>query len=122
MSTFTVALSGVTPEQVALLSASGISNDVDLGTLSQSDFDDILPGATIVTRRRLFSIGQFATSGESITATTTMLEILTRINTKSTSSTNTTAVPTAPFFHDPSRGAPKIYVDGLTDFGGAPIK
>lgn len=122
MSTHTVALSGVTPEQVALLSASGITNDVDLGTLSQADFDDILPSATIVTRRRLFSIGQYATSGESITATTTMLEILTKLNTKSTNPTNVTAPSTAAFFQDPSRGAPKMYVDGLTDFGGAPIK
>ena len=122
MSTFAVALAGLSPEQVTLLSGSGILNDVDLGTLSQSDFDEILPTATLVTRRRLFSIGQYVTSGETLTSATSMLEILTKINNKNTSPTTVTAAHQVPFFQDPSRGAPKMYVDGLSDFGGAPIK
>lgn len=121
MSTYAITLAGVTPEQLTMLTANGILNDVDLGTLSQSDFDELLPNATIVARRRLYSIGQYATSGETITSSTTMLDILTKINNKSTSPTNVADAPT-PFFADPSRGAPKMYVDGLTDFGGAPIK
>ena len=117
MSTFALGLAGITPEQLTLLSGNGILNDVDLRTLSQSDFSEILPTATVVTRRRLYSIGQYATSGETHTAATTMLEILTKLNNKSTNPTSV-AAPTAAYLPDPSRGAPKIYVDGLADFGG----
>jgi hypothetical protein len=63
MSAITVTLAGVTPVQVTLLQDAGILNDVDLGTLSMTDFDIILPESTIVTRRRLHSIGQFVSSG-----------------------------------------------------------
>ena len=122
MSTFAIALAGITPEQLTLLSGSGILNDVDLGTLSQSDFDEILPSATIVTRRRLYSIGQYATSGETLTGATTIVDILTKINNKSTSPTTSVTAPLAAYTPDPSRGAPKMYVDGLADFGGVPIK
>ena len=118
MSTFAIALAGITPEQLTLLSGSGILNDVDLRTLSQSDFDELLPSATIVTRRRLYSIGQYATSGETLTAATTMLDILTKINNKSTSPTTSVTAPLAANTPDPSRGAPKMYVDGLADFWG----
>lgn len=59
MSTFALALAGITPEQMTLLSENGIQNDVDLGTVSLTDFDTILPDANVVTRRRLYSIGQF---------------------------------------------------------------
>lgn len=121
MSTFALALAGITPEQMTLLSENGIQNDVDLGTVSLTDFDTILPDANVVTRRRLYSIGQFVTSGDSLTAATTMLDILTRINNRSANPTSIAAPPAA-FFPDPSRGAPKMYVDGLTDFGGVPIK
>lgn len=117
MSTFALALAGITPEQMTLLSENGIQNDVDLGTVSLTDFDTILPDANVVTRRRLYSIGQFVTSGDSLTAATTMLDILTRINNRSANPTSIAAPPAA-FFPDPSRGAPKMYVDGLTDFGG----
>jgi hypothetical protein len=121
MSAFTVALAGMTPEEAAMLNDNGILNDVDLGTLSQSDFDQLLPNATIVVRRRLYSIGQYATAGENIDASTTMLDILTRLN-KNTSPTMSAEGPPTAFFADPSRGAPKMYVDGLTEFAGAPIK
>ena len=121
MSTYTVALAGVTAEQLTQLTGNGILNDIDLGTLSQADFDVILPTATIVTRRRLFTIGQYVTSGETVNAATTMLDVLTKINNRNTNPTSV-AAPTAAFNADPSRGAPKMYVDGLTDFGGAPIK
>ena len=121
MSTFAAALAGVSQEQMTVLNASGIMNDVDLGTLSQSDFDQILPDSTIVTRRRLFAIGQYATSGETITAETTMLDILRQVNNRNTSSPSVAAYP-AVSVPDPSRGAPKMYVDGLSEFGGAPIK
>jgi hypothetical protein len=120
MSAFTVALSGMTPEQTTKLNDYGIINDIDLGTLSQSDFDQLLPSATIVVRRRLYSIGQYATSGETIDASTTMLDILTRLN-RNTSPPSGANLPTH-FIADPTRGAPKMYVDGSTDFAGAPIK
>jgi hypothetical protein len=120
MSTFAGTLAGVTRDQMTLLVNAGVLNDVDLGTLTQSDFDTLLPEASIVTRRRLFSIGQFVTSGEVLDAETSMLDILTKL--KNASSPTSTAAPAAAFFQDPSRGAPKMYVDGLTDFGGAPIK
>jgi hypothetical protein len=120
MSAFTVALAGMTPEQTATLNDNGILNDIDLGTLSQSDFDQLLPNATIVIRRRLYSIGQYATTGENIDATTTMLDILTKLNRNITPTS--VAGPSTAFLADPSRGAPKMYVDGLTEFAGAPIK
>ena len=120
MSSFATTLAGVTGDQVTLLVNAGVLNDIDLGTLSQSDFDTLVPDASIVTRRRLFSIGQYVTTGEVLDAETTMLHILTKL--KNITSPTSVAAPPAAFFPDPSRGAPKMYVDGLTDFGGAPIK
>lgn len=117
MSSFATALADVTGDQVTLLANAGVLNDVDLGTLSQSDFDTLVPEASIVTRRRLFSIGQYVTAGEVLNAETTMLDILTKLK-NITSPTSVAAPPLAAFFPDPSRGAQKRYVDGLTDFGG----
>lgn len=116
MSSFATALAGVTGDQVTLLVNAGVLIDIDLGTLSQSDFDTLVPDASIVTRRRLFSIGQYVTTGEVLDAETTMLHILTKL--KNITSPTSVAAPPAAFFPDPSRGAPKMYVDGLTDFGG----
>jgi len=121
MSAITVTLASVTPNQVTLLQDAGILNDVDLGTLSMTDFDIILPESTIVTRRRLHSIGQFVSLGGIITEATTMLEVLNRINGPATGQANVNVNQNA--FSDPSsRGAPKIHVGGLTEFGGTPIK
>ncbi len=50
MSTFALELAGITPEQMTLLSENGILNDVDLGNVSQTDFDTIFPTANVVTR------------------------------------------------------------------------
>jgi hypothetical protein len=122
MSAFTVALTGMTAEETTTLNNNGILNDIDLGTLSKADFDQILPNATIVVRRRLYAIGQYATAGETIDGSTTMLDILTRLNTNTNSPSSVAAPPATFFQQDPSRGAPKMYVDRLTEFAGTPIK
>ena len=75
-----VTLAGVTPIEVTLLQDAGILNNVNLGTLSVTDVDIIIPNSTIVARRRLHSIGQYVSSGGNITEATTMLDILIRIN------------------------------------------
>ena len=120
MSALTIALAGMTSEHAATLNDNGILNDIDLGTLSQSDFDQLLPNATIVIRRHLLSIGQYATAGENIDATTTMQDILARLNTNTIP--RSVAGPSTAYLADPSRGAPNMYVDGPTEFAGAPIK
>jgi hypothetical protein len=123
MSVLTVTLAGVTPNEVTLLQDAGILNDVDLGTLSVTDFDIILPNSTIVARRRLHSIGQFVSLGGTVSETTTMLDIITRINTPPPVVVQPTVNANQNAFSDQSsRGAPKIHVGGLTDFGGTPIK
>lgn len=48
----TVALAGVTVEKFTKLTDNGILNDIELGTLSQANFDVILPTANIVTRQQ----------------------------------------------------------------------
>ena len=74
-----VNLSGATTAEIALLGVEGVNNGSDLSILQPGDIHKILLGATITKIRKLTAIGEYIARGQSVTATTTMVDIKTHL-------------------------------------------
>ena len=118
-------LAGMTEEEIALAINTGVNSGSDLSTLCFADITAILPAASIVKRRKLEHISKYIARGQAVTRTTTMEEVVEFVNTPverprtpSTGRTGTTTTGAV----DPTRGAPRLSVNALTQFCGAPVK
>ena len=91
----------------------------DLGFLKFVDIQALLIGSTTVTWRKVERVASYIYSGESVRTATTMADITASLVVahSTIAGTSTTSVHTA----DPSKGAPKLHVNALSEFDGQPI-
>ncbi len=113
-----VTLAGLTAAQVTTLTSGGISSSEDLMILENEDIVLLLPGASVLVRRRLSNMAEYLAVGSEIGSTTTIRDIMISVS-RPNRRTDPTATPTT---DSTARGAPKLYVDGLATFDGTPIK
>ena len=111
-----VTITELSPDEVNLLSAGGVINSNDLMVLTEADIVALLPAATPLLRRKVVRITEYLQRGNTIDAGTTIQDIMTEL----------TAPPAPPagapiYQPDPTRNAPKVYVNALEEFSGAPI-
>jgi hypothetical protein len=118
-----VTLCGITDPNLALLADAGVTSGNELAILNQEDIEDILPDAVFMFRKKLVHIGGYIARGESVTATTTLTEIVLYLNTP-VPGTENPGPPGLPPVYTPdlNRGAPKLYVNSLADFSGQSIE
>jgi hypothetical protein len=114
----TVTLMGLTTAEMTLLTGAGVGNDNDLTMLTRENIDTVLATSSLVVRGRVFKIAQYIESGAVVTTETTLETVNARISTNR----SPTSVLPGSFFTDSMRGAPKMHVDGLTEFIGTPVK
>jgi hypothetical protein len=113
-----VTLAGLTAAQVTALTSEGITSSEDLMILENKDIVLLLPGASVLVRRRLSNMAEYLAAGSEIGSTTTIRDIMISVL-RPNRRTGPTATPTT---DSTARGAPKLYVDGLETFDGTPIK
>jgi hypothetical protein len=113
-----VTLAGLTAAQVTTLTSGGITSSEDLMILENEDIVLLLPGASVLVRRRLSNIAEYLAAGSEIGSTTTIRDTMISVS-RPNRRTGPTATPTT---DSTARGAPKLCVDGLETFDGTPIK
>ena len=91
----------------------------DLGFLKFVDIQALLIGSTTVMWRKVERVASYIYSGESVRTATTMADITASLVVahRPIVGTSTTRSHTA----DPSKGAPKLHVNALSEFDGQPI-
>ena len=117
-----INLTRLTVQEVNTLSGGGIVNAEDLAVVNFQDITDLLTEASIVKRRKLSHISKYIASGHIFTSFTTMKEILEYINAPVVTPVLPSIPPPPAAAPDPSRGAPKIYVNSLEKYSGSPIE
>ena len=123
METTIVALTGASAPELALLATQGVTSGQDLSMITYVDIITILPNSGLLTRRKLSLIGQYIGKGQNVTPAITMPGIVLFLNTPTVQAT-TGPPPIGSPIHppDPTRGALKLYVNGLTEFSRNPIE
>jgi hypothetical protein len=110
-------LAGLTAAQVTPVTCRGITTSDDIMIL-ENDVVLLLPRASVLVRRKLSNVAVYLAAGNELDSTTTIWDVMTslsRLN-RRTGTTMTSMTDTA------ARRAPKLYVDGLENFDGTPIK
>jgi hypothetical protein len=113
-------------EEIEQLSRAGVRDDMDLSFLTRDDIAATLTGSTIVTRGRLYDIGQFLRAGNTFNATTTMSDVTKQLmfpvagTQPALVSPNASVVTTTAA--DDTKQAPRVSVDKISAFCGAPLK
>jgi hypothetical protein len=114
-----IQLSGLSVAEVALLTTAGITNTEEFMGMPHEDVSEALPQASIATKRKLFKIAQYLALGHNIVAnTTTMVEIHRYFGEKAYPPAPIQLPPQPPAEQDPTRGAPRMSINGLEDFDG----
>ena len=120
-----IRIASITAEEIVLIQAAGINNGSDLSTMCFDDITVVLPNSSIVKRRKLEYLSKYIARGQVVTVRTTIEEIIEFINTPVNprpsagfTGRSTTSTPST----DPTRGAPRLSVNGLTKFCGTPVK
>jgi hypothetical protein len=67
-----VTLAGLTAAQVTTLTSEGITSSEDLMILEKEDIVLLLPGASVLVRRRLSNMAEYLAAGSEIGSTTTI--------------------------------------------------
>ena len=119
METHLKRLTLINDAELALLNAGGIQDMGDLGFLKFVDIQALLVGSTTVLWRKIERVASYIDSGDSVRTATTMADITASLALahRPTVGTSTTRTHTA----DPSKGAPKLHVNALSEFDGQPI-
>jgi hypothetical protein len=84
----------------------------------------ILPGATTVRKRKLALVGAYVARGQTLSGTTRIIGIQAYLNAPNIMAAEPQPLPPIPpagYPPDPSRGAPKLYIDSLKEYDGNPI-
>ena len=115
-------LTGITAAEEALLTAEGVINAEELSLLTYEDLTGILPDATTVKKRKLELIREYVQRGEVVTAETTIMGIQAYVLSTASTLQVPAPAPTGGYAPDPSRGAPKLYIDSLKEYSGNPIE
>ena len=123
-----IRICGVTPTQVAALTKNGVSNTEDLSGLTFSDLSTLLPTTGVVVKRRIANVANYIAGGGLVDGTTTMAEVMMIITQRGVPVVNMAAAQPVlqpapiPFAAgDPTRGAPRIQVNGIGKFSGEPM-
>ena len=120
METHLKRLTLINDAELALLNTGGIQDMEDLGFLKYVDIQALLIGSTTVTWRKVERVASYIYIGESVRTATTMADITASLvvaHPPPIVGTSTTRAHTA----DPSKGAPKLHVNALSEFDGHPI-
>jgi hypothetical protein len=118
-----IALTGLTGAEVIMLAGEGVANTDDLSILTHEDVAHILPQATTIKKRKLSLVSEYVSRNQTVTDTTTVREIQLYLNTPIVAQhpNPVPPVPLAGYTPDPSRGAPKMHINALKEYGGSPI-
>ena len=115
-------LTGLTGAEETLLAVEGVTNAAELSIVTYEDLTNILLGSTTVKKRKLAMVGAYVARGAELTAETTIMGIQALLNTPTLPLPPATREPPAGYPPDPSRGAPKLYIDSLKEYNGNPIE
>ena len=116
-------------EEVAQLSTTGVKADRDLSFLTREDIARALDASTVVTRGRILDVCQYLRAGHIIDAGTTMSDITKAVmfpaanvafESGSVYAASTAAATVTPI--DDAKQAPRVSVDKISAFCGAPLK
>jgi hypothetical protein len=116
-------LTGLTGPEEVLLAAEGVVNAEELSIVTYEDLAIILPGATTVRKRKLALVGAYVAKGQTLSETTQIIDIQAYLNAPVVLPVEPLPLPPIPpgYPPDPSRGAPKLYIDSLKEYNGNPI-
>jgi hypothetical protein len=113
-------------DEVKQLAIAGVQLDSDLPFLTRDDVAATLTGSTLVARGRLFDICQYLRAGNTVHAETTMSDITKSLMSPVASVLATTVSPSTPIVmtttSDDTKQAPRVSVDKISSFCGAPLK
>ena len=102
-------------EEVNALSTAGVTSDNELMVLEFADIEAMMPLSNRLMHKKLTQVARFVAMGNSVSATTTMRDVMLAITSPSVA--RAAGVPTAAATAatpDPSKGAPKISVNSLS--------
>jgi hypothetical protein len=104
--------------EVAMLTEAGVTNSEELMGLTHDDVREALPNGSLVKRRKLSAVATYLASGQNVVAnTTTMADIFRHLSDRA----NPQLIqlpPHPPAEPDPTRGAPRMSINGLDEFDG----
>ena len=72
----TIHLAGLSADDLTTLTEAGVTNSMELMSLTHEDVCGILPGASFLKKRKLSNVAKYLASGQNIDANTGMLDIL----------------------------------------------
>jgi hypothetical protein len=116
-----IQLTGLSNAQVALLTEAGVTNSEELMALTHEDICALLPNGSLLLRRKLSNVAEYLSSGQNIVPNTTMPDIHRHLSNRK----NPAPIqlpPPPPAAMDPTRGAPKMSINGLEDYCGGATK
>jgi hypothetical protein len=116
-------LTRATSAKLVELGMQGVTSRQDLSIITYDDIMAILPRSGLLTRRKLWLVGEYIGRGQTVTPASLIQGIVLLLKTPITQAT-TVLPPIAPHTYppDPTRGALELYVNALTEFSGQPIK
>jgi hypothetical protein len=113
-----ILLTGLTGAQVALLTEAGVTNAEELMGLTHADICEALPTGSLVTKRKLSNVAQYLASGQNIVANITTMPDINRHLSDRANPAPIHLPPPPPGALDPTRGAPRMSINGLDEFDG----
>jgi hypothetical protein len=78
----TIQLTGLSMDDVTTLAEAGVTNSMELMSLTHEDVCAILPGASFLKKRKLSNVAKYLASGQIIDANTEMADILRYLSNK----------------------------------------
>jgi hypothetical protein len=113
-----IQLTGLSVAEVAVLTEAGVTNTDELMGLTHEDICQALPLGTLVKKRKLSKVAAYLASGQNIVANTTTVADIHRHLSDMANPAPIQLPPLPPAALDPTRGAPRMSINGLEEFDG----
>jgi hypothetical protein len=112
MESTTIQLTGLSADDLTTLTEAGVTNSMELMSLTHEDVCSILPGASFLKKRKLSNVAKYLAGGQNIDANTQMAEILRYLSDTAKPAPIQLPIPVPPAYHpaepDPTTAPPEL--------------